>query len=104
MRAMILRLGQVAGPARDDAKGQWNSREWLPSLVLSSRYTHKLPASLGGDILSSQDAKITLGVGRGGGIDWMPIDELAEALIESAIWFRKNDRKDFRTREASLVY
>lgn len=30
------------------------------------------------------------------GIDWMPIDELAEALIESAMWVRKHERDDTR--------
>ena len=78
MRVTILRLGQISGPAHN-AKGKWTSREWLPSLVLSSRYLRTLPASLGGD-----DAAVM-------SIDWMPIDELAAALVETALKVRKRD-------------
>lgn len=84
MRVTILRLGQISGPAHN-ANGKWTSREWLPSLVLSSRYLHKLPASLGGG--DGSPGKATLA-----GIDWMPIDELAEAVVESALALRQNDR------------
>lgn len=46
---------------------------------------HKLPASLGGGDGSPGKAALA-------GIDWMPIDELAEAVVESALAIRKNDR------------
>ena len=81
MRVTILRLGQISGPAHD-VNGKWSLREWLPSLVLSSGYLRKLPASLGGG-----DAAIA-------GIDWMPVDELADALVESAITVRCHDRDE----------
>ena len=84
MRVTILRLGQVSGPAHN-VNGKWTSREWLPSLVLSSKYLRRLPASLGGD-----DAAVT-------NIDWMPIDELAEALVESATTVRKLDMDESRS-------
>ena len=54
--------------------------------MLSSRYLHKLPASLGGSDALPEKAALA-------GIDWMPIDELAEALVESAIAVRKKDRE-----------
>ena len=79
MRITVLRLGQISGPAHN-VNGKWTSREWLPSLVLSSKYLHMLPASLGGGDASVAD------------IDWMPIDELAEALIDSALAIRKYER------------
>ena len=84
MRVTILRLGQISGPAHD-TNGKWTSREWLPSLVLSSRYLRKLPASLGGGDAAVAD------------IDWMPIDELADALVESAITVRRHDRDGIRS-------
>ena len=92
MRVTILRLGQIAGPALN-LKGEWTSREWLPSLVLSSGYLRKLPVSLGGGDVAVVD------------IDWMPVDELAEALVESAMTVRKQDRDELRSdgREARVL-
>ena len=87
MRVTIIRLGQISGPAHN-TNGNWTVREWLPSLVLSSRYLRKLPASLGGGD-DTQTATLA-------GIDWMPIDELAEALVESAMCLRKLDREELR--------
>ena len=84
IRTTILRLGQISGPAHN-VNGKWTSRERLPSLVLSSRFLRKLPASLGGGDAAVAD------------IDWMPIDELAEALVESAITVRKHDRDELRS-------
>ena len=84
MRVTILRLGQISGPAHN-GNGKWTSREWLPSLVLSSKYLRMLPASLGGGDANVKD------------IDWMPIDELAEAVVESAITVRKHDRGELRS-------
>lgn len=89
MRVTILRLGQISGPAHN-SNGNWTSREWLPSLVLSSRYLRKLPASLGGG--GREEDRVPQKAAPAG-IDWMPIDELAEALVESAIAARKNDRE-----------
>lgn len=60
------------------------SREWVPSLVLSSRRLGMLPR--------------TLGTFKGGlredaptGIDWMPIDELAEAMVKASMRIRAID-------------
>lgn len=92
MRVTILRLGQISGPAHN-ANGRRTSREWLPSLVPSSRHLRKLPASLGGGGAEGvhNAAAATLA-----GIDWMPIDALAEALVESAIPVRANYRTESR--------
>ncbi|TVY16316.1 Non-canonical non-ribosomal peptide synthetase FUB8 [Lachnellula arida] len=63
--ASIARVGQVAGPI--NSTGHWNKAEWLPSLIISSLHIGAVPETLG-----SGDTKI----------DWVPIDVLAEALIE----------------------
>lgn len=63
--ARIARVGQIAGPVK--GQGIWNEWEWLPSLVLSSLHVGAVPDSLG----ASQNK-----------IDWVPIDLLAEVLVE----------------------
>ena len=63
--ARIARVGQIAGPV--EGQGSWNEWEWLPSLVLSSLHVGAVPESLG----SSQEK-----------IDWVPIDLLADVLVE----------------------
>jgi len=60
------RVGQIAGAV--DAPGLWNPAEWFPSLVLSSLHIGALPDSLG-----HMDR-----------INWVPIDKLAEILLEIA--------------------
>ncbi|KAJ5083746.1 NRPS-like enzyme [Penicillium angulare] len=64
----FARVGQVAGPVR--APGIWNKTEWFPSLVLSSLHVGALPKTLGTTL---------------GHIDWVPIDLLAEVLVELAL-------------------
>lgn len=58
----ILRVGQVAGPLK--GSGAWNVREWLPSLVLSSKFLGAVPDSIGQRI------------------DWIPVDALAAIVSE----------------------
>lgn len=65
--AVICRVGQIAGPTTE--AGVWPKREWLPSLIKSSKYLRKLPASLG-----------PLEV-----VDWIPVDFLARGIVELAI-------------------
>ncbi|KAJ5644413.1 NRPS-like enzyme [Penicillium longicatenatum] len=62
------RVGQIAGPVR--SSGLWNRAEWFPSLVLSSAHIGALPESLG----PALDR-----------IDWVPIDLLAEILVDLAL-------------------
>ena len=64
------RVGQIAGTA-ENPRG-WNRSEWFPSLVLSSRFLRALPETLG---LGDDE------------IDWVPIDQLVEILVELALGF-----------------
>ncbi|KAI0478019.1 hypothetical protein F4859DRAFT_520911 [Xylaria cf. heliscus] len=64
----ICRVGQVAGPI--STAGEWPKKEWLPSLIASSKYLGKVPDSLGPRL----DA-----------IDWVPVDKLGKAIVELAI-------------------
>lgn len=61
----IVRIGQIAGPVKA-SKAAWPSREWLPSLVVSSRTIGALPDSLG----------------RMDRVDWVPVDLLADSITE----------------------
>ncbi|KAI0021598.1 hypothetical protein F4780DRAFT_270976 [Xylariomycetidae sp. FL0641] len=65
--ATICRVTQVAGPTT--AAGMWPKREWLPSLIQSSKYLGRLPASLG----------------RLDRIDWVPVDVLGRSVVELAL-------------------
>lgn len=64
----ICRVGQVAGPVHG-SHGMWNKQEWLPSLILSSKYLGVIPESLG--VM--------------GAIDWIPIDLLSTIISELVI-------------------
>ncbi|KAI0391361.1 hypothetical protein F5Y17DRAFT_468272 [Xylariaceae sp. FL0594] len=75
----ICRVGQIAGPTWEGeekekekegkAKGMWPKKEWLPSLIASSKYLGMLP-----DTLGRQDV-----------VDWIPVDKTAEVLVELAL-------------------
>jgi len=60
----ILRVGQIAGPVRH--AGTWPAREWLPSLVISSKAIDALPTDLG----------------KMNDVDWVPADLLADCISE----------------------
>ncbi|RYP90635.1 hypothetical protein DL770_003236 [Monosporascus sp. CRB-9-2] len=64
--AIVCRLGQVAGPTT--AVGIWLKREWLPSVIASSKYLGKLLASQG----------------RMETIDWIPVNMLGQCIVELA--------------------
>lgn len=64
IRAANIRVGQIAGPRGE--KGQWNKQEWLPSIIASSVNLGKLPSQMGG--LNA--------------VDWMPIEDVANAVID----------------------
>ncbi|KAI0860092.1 NAD(P)-binding protein [Xylaria cubensis] len=64
----ICRLGQVAGPT--STAGEWSKKEWLPSLIASSKYLGKIPDSLGPRLDT---------------IDWIPVDKLGKVIVELAI-------------------
>lgn len=60
----ICRVGQIAGPIYSN--GMWNKREWLPSLIASSKYLGCIPSALG-----PMDR-----------IDWVPIDLVSQVAVE----------------------
>ncbi|KAL8783658.1 MAG: hypothetical protein Q9195_009318 [Heterodermia aff. obscurata] len=63
----ICRVGQAAGPVETKGQGAcWNKKEWLPSLIASSKHIGKIPRSLG----PSES------------IDWIPVDILSRVLVE----------------------
>lgn len=64
----FARVGQIAGAANHS--GIWSKAEWFPSMIISSVQTGAIPDSLG----SSFDQ-----------IDWVPIDILADILVELAL-------------------
>ncbi|KID70415.1 Male sterility, NAD-binding protein, partial [Metarhizium hybridum] len=66
--ATIIRIGQVAGAVQHP--GQWNPREWLPSMIISSLYLGQVPNSLG----SHFDE-----------VDFVPVDLLADVFVDLAI-------------------
>jgi thioester reductase-like protein len=41
----IYRLGQIAGPTTE--LGMWNSQEWLPTIIATSKVMGKIPNTLG---------------------------------------------------------
>ncbi|KAE8146594.1 hypothetical protein BDV25DRAFT_143558 [Aspergillus avenaceus] len=65
--ASCVRVGQIAGAVR--SAGLWHKTEWFPRLALSSLHLGALPDTLG----AALDR-----------IDWVPIDLLAEALVDLA--------------------
>lgn len=62
--ATICRVGQIAGPVK--TPGTWPEKEWFPSLISSSKYLGKIPASLG-------PANV---------IDWVPVDVVSDIVTE----------------------
>lgn len=68
IKASFARVGQIAGPIQ--AAGQWNKREWFPSLVLSSRHIGAVPDDIGSNL---------------GRVDWVPIDLLAGVLVDLSL-------------------
>ncbi|KAI0404036.1 hypothetical protein F4802DRAFT_261809 [Xylaria palmicola] len=66
--ASICRVGQIAGPVTTGEKGEWNKQEWFPTMIESSKYLKMLPSNLG-----------TLDR-----IEWVPVDLLADVVVELA--------------------
>lgn len=65
VKIKIARVGQIAGSI--NGATSWNRAEWFPSLIISSLYVGALPESLGRDLDK---------------IEWIPIDVLADILLE----------------------
>lgn len=64
----IYRVGQIAGPVLS-SKGIWSPREWFPSVLLTCKHLGKIPRDLGA--LNC--------------MDWIPVDILANALVEALL-------------------
>lgn len=45
----IYRVGQIAGPSSKE--GQWNTQEWVPSLIKTSKALQMVPQDLGGMVV-----------------------------------------------------
>ena len=63
----FARVGQIAGAVKH--AGLWNRAEWFPSLVISSLHVGAIPDSFGPNLSI---------------VDWVPIDLLADVLVELA--------------------
>lgn len=61
----VLRVGQVAGPLT--GTGKWNPWEWLPSIIVSSKYLGAAPDSIGFWT---------------NGVDFVPVDSLGHIMSE----------------------
>lgn len=68
INASFARVGQIGGAIKH--AGLWNKAEWFPSLVISSLHVGAVPDSLGSSLNT---------------IDWVPVDLLAEVIIELAL-------------------
>ena len=68
VRTSFARVGQVAGAAYHT--GLWSRTEWFPSLIQSSLHVGALPDTLGATFSR---------------IDWVPVDILAEILVEISL-------------------
>jgi thioester reductase-like protein len=62
VKASILRVGQIGGPLAMNA-GEWNTSEWFPTLLKTSKSIGCIPDTLGA-------------------IDWIPVDTLATIIVD----------------------
>ncbi|KAJ5109493.1 NRPS-like enzyme [Penicillium angulare] len=76
-RIAIHRVGQLGGPTNPKA-GMWNTRDWFPCLVRSSRTMKKIPSTLGPLY-----------------VDWLPIDTAARIVTEILQSRQRQDRPSF---------
>lgn len=86
MTACVVRVGQVAGPVH--RRGLWNPKEWLPSMVMSSLHLGQIPNTLG--------PRFDL-------VDFVPIDVLADVLVEIAMAPSDMVTEEFRGTDESAA-
>ncbi|KAK3900646.1 putative peptide synthetase [Staphylotrichum tortipilum] len=85
--ATVMRVGQLAGTA--EAKGMWNTREWLPTLVKTSRFLGKIPTALGPALDQ---------------VAWVPVDLAAKAILDlSPLGSPTDDRSEGVLRCFNIV-
>ncbi|TRX90977.1 hypothetical protein FHL15_008182 [Xylaria flabelliformis] len=86
LRGAIVRLGQVAGASECEG-GVWNTNEWFPSLISTSRTLGVLPEML--PLLNE--------------IDWIPVDSAAQVLVQLALdSYTPSSNADPRQRNMAL--
>ncbi|KAI0141212.1 putative NRPS-like enzyme [Xylariaceae sp. FL1272] len=83
----------LASPVLVARVGVWNPAEWLPSLVISSRYVGCVPDSLGMRLCN---------------VDWAPVDTVADVIVDLVTHTKEADEatKDdgvFNIRNPTLV-
>ncbi|CAJ2513950.1 Uu.00g020690.m01.CDS01 [Anthostomella pinea] len=69
--ATVVRIGSVCGATL--SPGRWNPKEWLPRLIMGSFSLGVIPDSLGDYDPGTMD------------VTWLPIDVLADVLVEIAM-------------------
>jgi len=82
INTISVRTRQVAGAARTATS--WNRQEWLPSLVASSTFISALPAPISPPTQVSADEPI----------NWIPMDYLADVLVELGLNTKLTASKD----------
>lgn len=65
IQVTVVRLGQIAGPTSAGV-GKWNSLDWVPQIIYTSKSLGAVPKTLG----MADD------------VDWVPIDQLPDILVE----------------------
>lgn len=69
-----VRVGQIAGPVFTD--GVWAKQEWVPSLVISSRYLGALPENIVDVPVRGEDPQC---------VDWVPVDILGKVIVDLVV-------------------
>jgi len=85
--SIVCRIGQIAGPVETGDHGEWNPKEWLPSLIASSKHLRMLPESLAG-----QDE-----------VRWTPVDDVAQIVVEMIQTSTRFDHGQAWTEYCNLV-
>ena len=82
---IVARIGQIAGPVLKP-HGAWNKQEWFPSLAIASAHLKMIPSDLG---------PVSM-------VDWLPVDILADILLELAN--ANLNRISIKRSNGSIVY
>ncbi|CAG7938799.1 unnamed protein product [Penicillium olsonii] len=79
----IHRVGQICGPTT--MNGMWNMKEWLPSLIATSKTIKQIPSSLGSAT-----------------VQWVPLD-IAAKVITEIVRSRRATQEDERCAAFHIV-
>ncbi|KAF2481573.1 hypothetical protein BDY17DRAFT_326254 [Neohortaea acidophila] len=86
LETAVVRIGQIAGPVKRST-AVWPTREWLPSLVISSKTVGALPEELG----------------RMDDVDWVPVDLVADCVVDLLAGPGDGDGERVRTEVFHLI-